>query len=78
MKTTIDLPDALAAEAREAVLRGRTTLRELMVSALRAELDRRKSVGPVDFIFPTVGGEGLVAEFTPAETIALSYGLPTP
>ncbi|QTV80745.1 hypothetical protein [Microbacterium sp. NIBRBAC000506063] len=56
MKTTIEIPDALAAEAKRAALAERTTLRELMVTALRAELDRRGSIGPVDFHFPTVGG----------------------
>lgn len=75
MKTTIELPDALADEARATAHAQRTTLRELMITALRAEIDRRKAVGPVDFHFPTVGGSGLVAELEPAEAIARSYGL---
>ncbi len=76
MKTTIDLPDALAAEARATAHVQHTTLRELMVAALRAEIDRRNAVGPVDFHFPTVGGRGLVADLDPADVIARSYGLP--
>lgn len=76
MKTTIEIPDALAAEAKRAALAERTTLRELMVTALRAELDRRGSIGPVDFHFPTVGGSGLIVEVEPTDAIARSYGLP--
>jgi len=76
MKTTIDLPDALAAEARATAHAQRTTLRELMIAALRAEIDRRSTARPVDFHFPTVGGSGLVADLDAAEVIARSYGLP--
>lgn len=76
MKTTIELPDPLAAEARAIAHAQNTTLRELMISALRAEIDRRSTVGPVDFVFPTFGGEGLVDGIAPADTIARSYGLP--
>ncbi|MFT4230045.1 MAG: DUF2191 domain-containing protein [Microbacterium sp.] len=76
MKTTIDLPDSLAAEAKSTARAEGTTLRGLVVDALRSELDRRRSVGPVDFHLPTVGGQGLVAELDPADTIARSYGLP--
>lgn len=77
MKTTVDLPDGLAAEAKARALEQRTTLRELIVSALRAELDRRNVVGPVDFHFPTTGGRGLGAGIDPSEAIELSYGLPS-
>ncbi|MFT4219058.1 MAG: hypothetical protein QM611_00860 [Microbacterium sp.] len=76
MKTTIDLPDSLAMEAKATARAEGTTLRELVVEALRGELDRRRSVGPVDFHFPTAGGSGLVAELDPADAIARSYGLP--
>jgi hypothetical protein len=36
MKTTIDIPDALAQEAKSVVREGGTTLRELVVTGLRA------------------------------------------
>jgi len=77
MKTTIDLPDELAAEAKAAALAHRTSLRELVVSGLRAEIERRGSLGPVDFHFPTVGGQGLAIGLDPADAITRSYGLPT-
>ncbi|MDQ0614858.1 hypothetical protein QF046_002499 [Microbacterium sp. W4I4] len=76
MKTTIDLPDDLAAEAKAAAAERRTTLREMMITGLRAELDRRESLGPVDFCFPTVNGNGLAVELDPAQVITRSYGLP--
>lgn len=76
MKTTIDLPDDLAAEAKAAAAERRTTLREMMITALRTELDRRESLGSVDFHFPTVTGSGLAVEFDPAQAITRSYGLP--
>jgi hypothetical protein len=76
MKTTIELPDSLAAEAKRVALAEQTTLRELMISALRFELDRRTQIGPVDFVFPTVGGNGIRVDLDPAEIISFSYGLP--
>lgn len=76
MKTTIDLPDDLADRARALAVAQRTTLRDLVVSGLRAEVEHRSSIGAVDFIFPTVGGGGLVADLDPAAAIARSYGLP--
>ncbi|WP_147303234.1 type II toxin-antitoxin system VapB family antitoxin [Microbacterium bovistercoris] len=76
MKTTIDLPDALAAEAKALAVTQRTTLRELVVEALRTEVRRRQSIGPVDFVFPTMSGHGLVADLAPSDAIARSYGLP--
>ena len=41
MKTTIDLPDDLAAEARRIAAQSGTTLRSLVEAGLRAELERR-------------------------------------
>ncbi|KRF12648.1 MULTISPECIES: type II toxin-antitoxin system VapB family antitoxin [unclassified Nocardioides] len=77
MKTTIEIPDELAAEAKALSRTQRTTLRELIVAGLRAELQRRSESGPrVDFVFPTVKGEGLLAGITPADAIARSYDLP--
>ncbi len=75
MKTTIDLPDSLAAEARAVAHAQRTTLREIMVTALRTEVDRRNAPPTVEFSFPTVGGQGLVVDLDPADVIERSYGL---
>lgn len=76
MKTTIDLPDALALEAREAARQGGTTLRALIVDGLRNELARRReSTDSVEFVFPTYAGQGLVIDLDPADAIARSYGL---
>ena len=43
MKTTIDLPDELAAEAKELARAEGTTLRELVVDGLRFEIERRRA-----------------------------------
>ena len=75
MKTTIDIPDALAEQARRLVRAEGTTLRDLVVSGLRTEIERRTGGGaPVDFVFPTVGGNGLVVDLTPLDAIDRSYG----
>ena len=77
MKTTIDIPDALAAEAKDAARRSGATLRELVLSGLRAEVARRQRTGVVDFHFPTVAGDGLSTDVAPEEAVARSYGLPS-
>lgn len=77
MKTTIEIPDGLAREAKELAHSSGTTLRELVVAGLRVEVERRRSTPRVDFVFPAVGGEGLSAGLTPAEALARSYDLPT-
>lgn len=76
MKTTIELPDDLAAEAKATAHSQRTSLRELVISGLRAEVDRRREIGPVDFHFPSVAGHGLMADLDPSEAISRSYDLP--
>jgi hypothetical protein len=73
MKTTIELPDALARRARDVSARQRVTLRELVVSGLLAELDRREQPRPRPFALRTMGGEGLARDVAPAEVIAASY-----
>ena len=40
MKTTIELPDELALEAKQQALLRRTTLKELVISGLRRELNQ--------------------------------------
>jgi hypothetical protein len=76
MKTTIELPDALASEAKALAHRSGTTLRDLVVSGLRRELAERQDAPRVDFTFPTATGTGLVADLEPGHVISRSYGLP--
>ncbi|MFT3832269.1 MAG: hypothetical protein QM711_02960 [Micropruina sp.] len=76
MKTTIELPDALADEARRLARETGTTLRELVISGLRHELRVGRETPRVDFVFPTFAGSGLVAELSPESVVARSYGLP--
>lgn len=76
MKTTIDLPDALAREAKALAHREGVSLRELVVEGLRTEVARRSAPLKVDFVFPTAGGRGLRVGLEPAAAIDASYGLP--
>ncbi len=77
MKTTIDLPDALAEEARRVARESGLSLRQVVVSGLRAELDRRAaSVEQTPFRFTTVGGRGLRAGVDPARLTDHAYDLP--
>ncbi len=76
MKTTIELPDALAAEAKELARVEQSTLREFVIAGLRSEIARRRHTPAVDFHFPTVGGQGLAIGLSPADAIAASYDLP--
>jgi len=77
MKTTIDLPDALAADARELARAQGVSLRDLVVAGLRAEVDRRSRDAPrVDFAFVTVSGDGLQPGVDPARLTELAYDLP--
>jgi hypothetical protein len=74
MKTTIELPDALASEAKALAHQQGTTLRELVVDGLRSELERRsRSTERVDFVFPTFGGDGLRPGVEWADLVELSY-----
>jgi hypothetical protein len=76
MKTTIELPDALAREAKRIAQGTGTTLRDLVVTGLAAEVDRRRAAPRADFALPTAGGLGLEAGLDPADAIARSYDLP--
>lgn len=76
MKTTIELPDALASEAKQLAREEGSTLRDLVVSGLRAEVSRRRAGTRVDFVFPTMTGHGLLHDRTPEQVLAVSYGLP--
>jgi hypothetical protein len=76
MKTTIEVPDALAETARRLARDQGTTLRELMVEGLRAELERRQSSTPrPSFRLHTVGGRGLRPEVDRERLLELSYDL---
>ena len=74
MKTTIELPDALASDAKSLAHEQGVTLRELVVEGLRAELERRTQTGGrVDFHFPTHGGDGLQPGIEWTDLVELSY-----
>jgi ribosomal protein L34 len=67
MKTTVEISDALAREAREVAAHEHTTLRELIEAGLRAVLrERRRKVG-FRLRDASVGGNGLQAEFRGAD-----------
>ena len=76
MKTTIDLPDALAEDAKRLALDSGTSLRELVVEGLRAEIERRAARPTVDFHFMTAGGRGIRADVSDTPLTDLAYGLP--
>ena len=77
MKTTIDIPDALAAQAKEVARVRQSTLRELVISGLRAEIERQGHSESFVFHFPTTCGEGLTPGVGPGDAITRSYDLPT-
>jgi len=62
-KTTIELPDELAEQARRCAAQNGTTMRSLIEDALRREIDRRAAVEAwaprADLVFT---GEGLTEE----------------
>ena len=58
MKTTIEIPDALLAEARRAAERQGITLRALVETGLRRVLGERRSAG-FRLRRATFGGQGL-------------------
>jgi hypothetical protein len=73
MKTTIELPDALAHEAKDLAREQGVTLRELVVDGLRAELQRRtEPTEHVDFHFPTFGEGGLQPGIEWADLVEMS------
>lgn len=77
MKTTIELPDALAAQARRVAREQGVTLREVIESGLRAELDRRTApADPAPFCFTTYSGRGLRPDIDPGRLADYAYDLP--
>jgi hypothetical protein len=76
MKTTIELPDALASEAKELARAQGVTLRELVVVGLRREIERRATRrSQVDFDFPVVEGR-LQAGVDPHDLLSYAYDFP--
>ena len=77
MKTTIDLPDSLAAEMKRLAAREGITMRELIIEGLRGEIERRQQARPrADFVFTTVDGDGLSPDVDPMMLTRLAYDLP--
>jgi len=63
IKTTIDISDSLLAEAKRTAAEDGTTLRALVESGLRRELDERASPHPFRLRLVTVDGNGMRPEF---------------
>ncbi len=59
MKTTVNLPDQLLREAQELARRGRTTLRELIETGLRAVVKQRSIQNRFVLDDASVDGRGL-------------------
>ncbi len=74
MKTTIELPDGLAGQARQVAREQGVPLRELIETGLRAELARRAAPpAAVEFQLRTVGGAGLRPEVNPSQLRERAY-----
>lgn len=62
MKTTIEISDSLAREARRVAARDKTTLRALVEAGLRAVLKERRTPETFHLRDASVGGRGLHPE----------------
>ena len=76
MRTTINLPDSLLAQAKKAALERGSTLTELIADALREALARKKSrsvaeIPPMPVFTPPPGEEGLLPGVDLNDTAAL-------
>lgn len=67
MKTTVEIPDPLAREAKELAARQKTTLRELIEAGLRMVLRERRQKAAFRLRDVSFGGNGLQAEFRGAD-----------
>lgn len=67
MKTTVEISDALARQARDVAAREGTTLRELIEAGLRAVLRERRQKAGFRLRDGSFGGKGLQAEFRGAD-----------
>ena len=63
MKTTIRIPDELAARAKAFAARERTTLRAVIEQGIRLVLREARSPEPFRLRDASVGGNGLQSEF---------------
>jgi hypothetical protein len=63
MKTTVEIPDALAKEARAVARRERTTLRALIEAGLRHALRERRQRDRFELREASFGGRGMRPEF---------------
>ncbi len=63
MKTTVELPDALLAEAKRAAAERGTTLRALVEAGLREVLALDRGRAPFELRDESVDGHGLRSEF---------------
>ncbi len=67
VRTTIEIPDALLAQARERALARGTTLREVVADALRFALEDEALARTHGVRVPTYGGSGLTPGATEAD-----------
>ncbi|HWB71534.1 MAG TPA: type II toxin-antitoxin system VapB family antitoxin [Egibacteraceae bacterium] len=67
MKTTVDIPDALLAEARRVAAEQNTTLRELIEAGLREVVQSRRRPRRFRLRDASVGGQGLCPDFRAGE-----------
>jgi hypothetical protein len=67
MKTTVEISDALAEEAKALAAREKTTLRELIEAGLRSVLQERRSRSAFRLRDASFGGSGLQPEFRDAD-----------
>lgn len=63
MRTTVEVSDAVLAEAKRLAERDGQTLRELFEAALRHEIARRRDVRPFRLRDASFRGDGLQPEF---------------
>lgn len=64
MKTTIDISDDLAAQAKQLAKREGTTLRAIIEQGIRLKLEQSCSAQPYELPVKSVKGHGLQAEFS--------------
>jgi hypothetical protein len=67
MKTTVEISDALAREAKEVANREKTTLRELIEAGLRTVLRERRRKAGFRLRDASFAGNGLQPEFRGAD-----------